>query len=151
MVRRLVMILPLSDDPGGAAAPAGNHADLLDEQLIDARSKSEIRSLLAADRARAARGKGGSGGLLDRLQQTIGANDVRFALLDSRGASTDDDGRVVDRGDFTLTTGADDRACYRGSYQMTWVPRAADGWQLEISARAGSGRRRAPRPAVTGL
>jgi hypothetical protein len=46
---------------------------------------------------------------------------------------TGNDGRVVERGDFAITAGADDSACYAGSYMMTWAPQdGGDDWKLQI-------------------
>jgi hypothetical protein len=41
------------------------------------------------------------------------------------------DGRVVERGDFAITAGADDSACYAGSYLATWAP-DGDAWHLQM-------------------
>ena len=44
------------------------------------------------------------------------------------------DGRVVERGDFAITAGANDDSCYAGSYMMTWVPQPDNSWKLQMPA-----------------
>ena len=61
--------------------------------------------------------------IVERFSSTIGANDqwnVKFAKLDTTESLTGKDGRVVERGVFAVTAGADSSACYAGSYLMTW-------------------------------
>ncbi len=61
--------------------------------------------------------------IVERFSSTIGANDqwnVKFAKLDTTESITGKDGRVVERGVFAVTAGADSNACYAGSYLMTW-------------------------------
>jgi hypothetical protein len=67
------------------------------------------------------------------FEQTIGGEwNVKFVELDSESAFTGKDGRVVERGDFAITAGADDSSCYRGSYIATWAPQGNDDWQLQV-------------------
>ena len=58
---------------------------------------------------------------------------VKFARLDSTDQFTGNDGRVVERGDFAITAGADDGSCYAGSYMITWAPQdGGDDWRIQI-------------------
>ena len=59
---------------------------------------------------------------------------MKFAILDSTDEFAGNDGRVVERGDFAITAGADDSSCYRGSYMMTWAPQADETWKLQMLA-----------------
>jgi ketosteroid isomerase-like protein len=105
---------------------------------FNARDWEGVRTMLA-DGIVFHRGNGdtafvGPDAVMDRWQATIGAPDqwnVKFAILDSTSAFEGNDGRVVERGDFAITAGADDGACYRGSYMMTWAP-AGDDWRLQL-------------------
>lgn len=72
--------------------------------------------------------------IVGRFSSTIGAADqwnVKFAHLDSSSQMTGKDGRVVERGDFAVTAGADDSTCYAGSYMMTWAPKDGGDWALQ--------------------
>ena len=78
----------------------------------------------------------GPAAIVERFSSTIGAPDqwnVKFAKLSSSSELTGKDGRVVERGDFAVTAGADDDSCYAGSYMMTWAP-AENGWGLQLLA-----------------
>jgi len=78
----------------------------------------------------------GPDAIVERFSSTIGAPDqwnVKFAKLDSNSQLAGKDGRVVERGDFAVTAGADDGSCYAGSYMMTWMP-ADEGWGLQVLA-----------------
>jgi len=71
--------------------------------------------------------------IVDHFEQPIGGEwNVKFVRLDSTDQFTGNDGRVVERGDFAITAGADDSACFAGSYMMTWAPQDGDDWQLQI-------------------
>lgn len=77
----------------------------------------------------------GPDAVIERFSKTIGAPDqwnVKFAKLDSDSKFTGKDGRVVERGDFAVTAGGDDSACYAGSYMMTWADK--NGWKLQLLA-----------------
>ncbi|MGI9505095.1 MAG: nuclear transport factor 2 family protein, partial [Geminicoccaceae bacterium] len=66
----------------------------------------------------------GPDAIVGRFSETIGAPDqwnVKFARLDSTSHLAGKDGRVVERGDFAVTAGADDSGCYAGSYMATWM------------------------------
>jgi hypothetical protein len=71
--------------------------------------------------------------IVDHFEQPIGGEwNVKFVRLDSTDQFTGNDGLVVERGDFAITAGADDSACFAGSYMMTWAPQVGDDWQLQI-------------------
>ncbi|MFW5833516.1 MAG: nuclear transport factor 2 family protein [Pseudomonadota bacterium] len=76
----------------------------------------------------------GPDAVIARWEETIGNPgqwNVKFAILDGDSTFTGKDGRVVERGDFAVTAGGDDSACYRGSYLMTWMP-DGDDWKLQM-------------------
>jgi hypothetical protein len=127
------------------------------ERQLDAfnnRQWEEIKSLLADDsvfhRANATEVYSGPGAIVDHFEQPTGGEwNVKFARLDSSDQFTGSDGRVVERGDFAITAGADDSACYTGSYMMTWAPRMAattgscrssPGWTSRPGSRTASNR-----------
>lgn len=99
-----------------------------------------VKSVLAEDsvfhRANGEEVFVGPDAIIDRFSSTIGAPDqwnVKFAKLDSSSKLTGKDGRIVERGDFAVTAGADDASCYAGSYMMTWAPDDGD-WKLQLLA-----------------
>jgi hypothetical protein len=57
--------------------------------------------------------------------------------LDPKSEHTGKDGRVVTRGDFAVTAGADGSSCYAGSYLSTWKPQVGGSWQLQWLAWEG--------------
>jgi len=76
----------------------------------------------------------GPDAVVGRFESTIGSPDawnVKFARLDSDSQFTGSKGDVVERGDFAITAGGDDSACYAGSYMMTWSP-DGDDWKLAL-------------------
>jgi hypothetical protein len=94
------------------------------------------KALLAEDavfhRANAAEVQSGPDAIVAHFEQPIGGEwKVKFARLDSEEQLVGNDGRVVQRGDFAITAGADDGACSAGSYMMTWAP-AGDAWRLQV-------------------
>jgi ketosteroid isomerase-like protein len=125
---------------GGNAAAADFDADAQHAKLIDAfnnRQWEDVKSLLAEDsvfhRANATEVQTGPDAIVGHFEQPIGGEwNVKFARLDSTDQFTGNDGRVVERGDFAITAGADDSACYAGSYMITWVPDSGDAWKLQI-------------------
>ena len=79
----------------------------------------------------------GPDAIVGRFSETIGAPDqwnVKFARLDSSSQLVGKDGRVVERGDFAVTAGADDSGCYAGSYMATWMPKDGGDWGLQVFA-----------------
>jgi ketosteroid isomerase-like protein len=79
----------------------------------------------------------GPDAIVERFSSTIGAPDqwnVKFAKLDSSSQLAGKDGRLVERGDFAVTAGADDGSCYAGSYMMTWAPADGGDWGLQLLA-----------------
>lgn len=140
MKGRLLVVVPVIAVLGGTAA-ADFDADALHARWIDAfnnRQWDEVKAQLADDavfhRANATEVYRGPDAILDHFEQTIGGEwNVKFAELDSEDEFTGKDGRVVERGDFAITAGADDSACYAGSYLMTWVPQG-DDWRLQMLA-----------------
>jgi len=79
----------------------------------------------------------GPDAVIERFSTTIGAPDqwnVKFAILNSDSEFVGKDGTVVERGDFAVTAGADDSACYRGSYMMTWADKVGSGRKLRYFA-----------------
>ena len=79
----------------------------------------------------------GPDAIVERFSSTIGAEDqwnVKFAKLDSSSQLAGKDGRLVERGDFAVTAGADDGSCYAGSYMMTWAPADGGDWGLQLLA-----------------
>ena len=126
---------------GGSAAAADFDADAHHAKFIDAfnnRQWEDVKSLLAEDsvfhRGNATEVYSGPDAIVDHFEQPIGGEwNVKFARLDSTDQFTGDDGRVVERGDFAITAGADDGSCYAGSYMMTWAPQdGGDDWKLQI-------------------
>ena len=76
----------------------------------------------------------GPDAIVERFSSTIGNAgewNVKFAKLDSPSSLAGADGRVVERGDFAVTAGADDSGCYAGSYMMTWKPTDNGAWGLQ--------------------
>ena len=141
MFRRSVMALALVVGGGGSAVAADFDAGALHEEFMDAfnnRKWEEVKSILAQDsvfhRANATEVYSGPDAIVDRFEQTIGGEwNVKFVRLDSEDQFTGNDGRVVERGDFAITAGADDSSCYAGSYMMTWAPQdGGEDWQLQI-------------------
>jgi ketosteroid isomerase-like protein len=136
MLRYPVVTLPLVLGFAGAAAAdfdaAAAHAKFMD--AFNNRQWEEVKAVLAEDsvfhRANATEVDSGPDAIVDRFEQTIGGEwNVKFARLDSEDQFAGADGRVVERGDFAITAGADDSSCYAGSYMMTWAPQG-DEWQL---------------------
>lgn len=122
-----------------AADPGAAHDKFM--EAFNARQWDEVRSLLAADaafhRANAEEVYVGPEAIVERFESTIGAPDqwnVKLVRLDASDEVTGKDGRMVERGDFAITAGADDGGCYVGSYMMTWVPQDDDGWKLQAFA-----------------
>jgi ketosteroid isomerase-like protein len=138
MLKNSVLALPLVLGFAGAAAadfdPDAAHAKFAD--AFNNRQWEEVKAVLAEDsvfhRANATEVYSGPDAIVDHFEQTIGGEwNVKFAELDSEDQFTGADGRVVERGDFAITAGADDSSCYAGSYMMTWAPQG-DAWQLQI-------------------
>lgn len=140
-MKRLLIALPMVAVLGSTAAAADFDADALHARFMDAfnnRQWDEVKAQLAEDavfhRANATEVYGGPDAIVDHFKQPIGGEwNVKFAKLDSQSALTGKDGRVVERGDFAVTAGADDSACYAGSYMMTWAP-DSDDWRLQLLA-----------------
>ena len=116
-------------------AAKAEHAKFVD--AFNSRQWNEVKSMLAPDsvfhRADADTVYLGRDAVLDRFQKTIGARDqwnVKFVHLDPRDQFTGKDGRVVNRGVFTVTAGTDDGSCHAGSFLSTWKPEAGSDWQL---------------------
>jgi hypothetical protein len=83
-------------------------------------------------RANAGEVQSGPDAIVAHFEQLIGGEwNVKFARLDSQDQLVGNDGRVVERGDFAITAGADDSACYAGSYLATWAP-DGDAWRLQM-------------------
>ena len=141
MFRNSVMALALIVSVGGSAAAADFDAEAQHARFMDAfnnRQWEEVKSLLAEDsvfhRANATEVYSGPDAIVSHFEQPIGGEwNVKFARLDSEDQFTGNDGRVVERGDFAITAGADDSACYVGSYMATWAPEdGGDDWKLQI-------------------
>jgi hypothetical protein len=141
MLRHSVMALTLLAGFGSSAAAGDFDADAHHAKLMNAfnnRQWEEVKSLLADDsvfhRANATEVYSGPDAIVDHLEQPIGGEwNVKFARLDSTDQFSGSDGRVVERGEFAITAGADDNACYAGSYMMTWAPQGSgDNWKLQI-------------------
>lgn len=115
-----------------AADPGAAHDGFM--EAFNARQWDEVRSLIAADgtfhRANAEEVYVGPEAIVERFESTIGA----LVRLDASDEVTGKDGRMVERGDFAITAGADDGGCYVGSYMMTWVPEEGDDWKLQSLA-----------------
>ncbi len=110
-------------------------------EAFNARDWDGLKALLADDivfhRASGQDVFIGPDAVIKRFSSTIGAPDqwnVKYAILDSDSKFVGKDGRVVERGDFAVTAGGDDSACYRGSYMMTWVEQSGAGWRLQLLA-----------------
>jgi ketosteroid isomerase-like protein len=139
MLRYPVVTLPLVLGFAGAAAAADFDSDAAHDKFADAfnnRQWEEVKAVLAEDsvfhRANATEVYSGPDAIVDHFEQTIGGEwNVKFAELDSEDQLTGKDGRVVERGDFAITAGADDSSCYAGSYMMTWAPQG-DDWKLQV-------------------
>ena len=126
----------------GHAVAEDFNVDKLHGQFIEAfnsRNWDGVKAMLADDivfhRAAGDTVFTGPAAVIERFSGTIGAPDqwnVKFAKLDSDSEFTGKDGRVVERGDFAVTAGGDDSACYAGSYMMTWANN--DGWKLQLLA-----------------
>lgn len=140
MFRHSVMALTFLAGFGGSAAAADFDAGALHEEFMGAfndRQWEEVKSILAEDsvfhRANATEVYSGPNAIVDRFEQTIGGEwNVKFVRLDSDDQLTGNDGRVVERGDFAITAGADDSSCYAGSYMATWAPQDGGNWKLQI-------------------
>jgi ketosteroid isomerase-like protein len=134
------MALALIVSVGGSAAAADFDAEAQHARFMDAfnnRQWEEVKSLLAEDsvfhRANATEVYSGPDAIVSHFEQPIGGEwNVKLARLDSTDQFTGNDGRVVERGDFAITAGADDSSCYAGSYMITWAPQDGDDWQLQI-------------------
>lgn len=118
------------------ADPSAAHQKFMES--FNSRQWDAVASILAADsvfhRANADQVYVGPEAIVGRFEDTIGAPDqwnVKFVRLDTSDQVSGNDGRVVERGDFVITAGADDGACYVGSFMMTWVPEA-DDWRLQV-------------------
>ena len=139
MSRHSVMALTFLAGFGGSAAAADLDAAALHEEFMGAfndRQWEEVKSILAEDsvfhRANATEVYSGPEAIVEHFEQPIGGEwNVKFVRLDSEDQLTGNDGRVVERGDFAITAGADDSACYAGSYMMTWAPQDGDDWALQ--------------------
>ena len=111
-------------------------------EFIDAFNNREwdvVKSVLSKDsvfhRANGDQVFIGPDAIVERFSSTIGAPDqwnVKFAKLDSSAQLAGKDGRLVERGDFAVTAGADDDSCYAGSYMMTWAPVDGGAWSLQL-------------------
>ena len=140
MLRKFLLGLPLVVSFGGSAIAGDFDPDALHGKFMDAfnnRQWEEVKALLAEDsvfhRANAEEVYSGPEAIVGHFEQPIGGEwNVKFARLDSTDQFTGNDGRVVERGDFAITAGADDSSCYAGSYLMTWAPQGGDGWQLQM-------------------
>jgi ketosteroid isomerase-like protein len=140
MLRYSSMALVLVVGVSGGAAAADFEADVQHARFMDAfnnRQWEDVKSLLAEDsvfhRANATEVYSGPDAIVGHFEQPIGGEwNVKFARLDSTDQFTGNDGRVVERGDFAITAGADDSSCYAGSYMMTWAPQDGDDWKLQI-------------------
>jgi ketosteroid isomerase-like protein len=141
MLGRFLVALPMVAAFGGAIAAADFDAEAAHTKFIDAfnnRQWDEVKALLADDsvfhRANATEVYSGPDAIVGHFEQPIGGEwNVKFAKLDSEEQITGNDGRVVERGDFAITAGADDNACYAGSYMATWAPQG-DDWRLQLFA-----------------
>ena len=139
MFRRFVMMLPLLTCFGGAAVAGDFDPDAAHAEFINAFNNREwaaVKVQLAEDsvfhRANATEVYSGPDSIVGHFEQPIGGEwNVKFARLDSEEQFTGKDGRVVERGDFAITAGADDSACYAGSYLATWAP-DGDAWRLQM-------------------
>jgi ketosteroid isomerase-like protein len=139
MLGRLVMALPILAGFGATVAAADFDATAAHAKFMDAfnnRDWAAVKAQLAEDsvfhRANAAEVQSGPDAIVAHFEQPIGGEwNVKFARLDSKDQLVGNDGRVVERGDFAITAGPDDSACYAGSYLATWVP-DGDAWRLQM-------------------
>jgi ketosteroid isomerase-like protein len=139
MLGRIVMVLPILAGFAAAAAaadfdPKAAHASFID--AFNNRQWDEVKAQLAEDsvfhRANATEVYSGPDAIVGHFAQPIsGEWNVKFVRLASEDQLVGNDGRVVERGDFAITAGADDSACYAGSYLMTWAP-DGDAWRLQM-------------------
>ena len=116
MLERLVMVLPLAMGLASAAAaadfdPKAAHAGFID--AFNGRDWAAVKAQLADDavfhRANAGEVQSGPAAIVAHFEQPIGGEwNVKFARLDSEDQLVGNDGRVVERGDFAITAGADD-------------------------------------------
>lgn len=126
----------------GSAAHAGDfdaasaHGPFLD--AFNARNWDAVKAVFTDDavfhRASGDTAFMGPDAIVERFSSTIGNAgewNVKFAKLDSPSSLAGADGRVVERGDFAVTAGADDSGCYAGSYMMTWKPTDNGAWGLQ--------------------
>ena len=142
MIRILILSAAAFAAIGAGAAEADVASARADfAEAFNARDWDAVRTLLSEDvvfhRANAEEVFVGPDAVMARWRETIGAPDqwnVKFRMLDADSAFTGADGRVVERGDFAVTAGLDDEACYRGSFMMTWVPSADQTWHLQLLA-----------------
>lgn len=125
----------------GAGDPATNKLHAKFTTAFNARDWDGLKALMADDIVfHRATGDGvfiGPDAVISRFSSTIGAPDqwnVKFTTLDSDSKFVGKDGRVVERGDFAVTAGGDDSACYRGSYMMTWAEQSGGGQKLQMLA-----------------
>jgi len=130
---------------GGAYALASSDLDVeqADKAFVESfnsRDWEGLRAHLADDivfhRANADTVQVGEDAVIEHFSSVIGNPEqwnVKFTMLDTSETFTGKDGRVVERGDFAVTAGPDDNACYRGSYLATWAA-GPDGPQLQMLA-----------------
>jgi ketosteroid isomerase-like protein len=147
MLERLVMALPIATCLAGTAAaadfdPKAAHAGFID--AFNNRDWVAVKAQLADDavfhRANAGEVQSGPDAIVAHFEQPIGGEwNVKFTRLDSEEQFAGNDGRVVERGDFAITAGADDSACYAGSYLATWARTATPG-----ASRCSPGRTSRP-------
>jgi ketosteroid isomerase-like protein len=141
MFPRCVLTLTFIAGLGGSAVAADFDAGALHEEFMAAfndRQWDAVKSMLAEDsvfhRANAAEVYSGPDAIVGHFEQPIGGEwNVKFVRLETEDQITGNDGRVVERGDFAITAGADDSACYAGSYMATWAPQeGGDAWRLQV-------------------
>lgn len=107
-------------------------------KAFNERAWTELRKVLADDivfhRANSPDVYLGPDAVVGRLETTIaGEWNVKFTKLDTTSQFTGKDGRVIERGDFAITAGAESDSCWRGSYMMTWAP-DGDDYKLQTLA-----------------
>jgi len=125
-----------------AAGAADLNAQTVHKGLIEgfnSRAWAAVRTVLADDvvfhRANAKEVFIGPDAVVGALKEPIADKwNVKFASVNSTNQFTGKDGRVVERGDFAITAGANDETCYRGSYMMTWLPQTDQTWKLQVLA-----------------
>lgn len=142
MFKHLTVALLVATSLTAGASAADFDAKIVHGPFIDAfnnRDWDAIKSALTDDsvfhRAVGDEVFIGPDKIIDRFSSTIGAPDqwnVKFVRLASTSHIAGNDGRVVERGDFAVTAGADDSTCYAGSYMMTWVPKDSGDWGLQV-------------------